>query len=234
MSQLRPVLPLPPENYDPAYERRRNQRIEEILKTKLDRLAPGVFGGVPLGILSGADASFLVPKNVEVPVLWDVILVENTDLMDDGLPRRFTFNYEMVIQTTISLFVTTDHTNKFNRFEFIFKDQDSIEQYRTTVVQEVPANTYLNVTVTRPITNLSLDYLELFLQHDATVDVVIDMTKSTWTLMQLTVNPAYIESERYATTKAYNSQQAQVTSLITRTPGAKNFERFSLTKDYVK
>jgi len=236
MSQLGLTLPQPPNEYDPHYERRRNRRIEESMNAKLGRLTPPVFGGVPLGILTGTDATFVVVKLVETTLPFNAISVDNPWLITRPPNPAFDPTFAQVAILLVALRVLTDHSNKSN--EVILRVYDENDLVTPIVTQELNLNIPADSNVQFmgiPQVGSETGKLVFTLEHNATSDMTIDMTQSKNSWIQLTINPLFTESNRYGTQTAYDVPQESPSPIGYQAgPGGTGAfpSRFSLLKDY--
>jgi len=227
MSQYRPTLPIPPEEYDPAYERRRNARIEDMLRNKLDQFGVPVFGGVPTGILNGDNTLLTIPKNVETQLPFNSIFINNLDLIDRDPTPTFKPQYTVLGVMGVSIMSLTDQSQKFNRATFrLYAEGNPTElgfvSEATPFFPDIRIHASIIYYFTPPYNRMYLTF-----EHDAAGSIDVDMTRSRWNWQQLTANPTLTEQTRFSET--YDTNQESIKS-SRPTASRQILERFSLSR----
>jgi hypothetical protein len=235
MSQGTLSLPNPPKEYDPRYERRRNKLIEEAMNGKLGIFSPPVFGGVPLGSLTGTDAAFLVLKSVETTLPFDTIAIDNPSIITRPPDPGFDPKFAQVAMIMVDLRVLSDHTNKSN--EVILRVYDTDAPTTPLAIVEINVNIPPDSNLKfSGLIQVNADVGKLFftIEHDANASMIIDMTNSTNSWIQLTINPLFTESNRYGTQKAYDTSQELANPIGYQAGPSMNLfpSRFSLKHEY--
>jgi hypothetical protein len=183
-------LPVPPLEYDVAYERMRNARIEDLIRSRaaVNELAP--YGGVPHAALIGSSTAFSTPGSNAITLLpFDTVFVFNKDLIV-GTDWKLAYNMDLTVflslfhnsgaggNTDITLYLFVNGVQAFSSTRSTQLNNN--ETYQTTVfAKDIPGNAVLDVRIS----------------HSGAQALILDMTKSRLWFEQLTPDPAYTQSD---------------------------------------
>lgn len=193
MSILPPNFPLAPERYNRDEERAFRARVADAIAERLGKFEVGVYGGQPITSVKGTNAAFSVPVGIVTPT----ILPFNTLIADFDVGTVFT---------------SPSINALFPMFESIgYSIHHPAGQVSTNIVSGIiyinglpVATNTITINLSDPFDMSFINYgplatgdvVTIRLLHDDNVPVIIDMTRSTFTLVRMTADPRLIGSER--------------------------------------
>lgn len=183
-------LPVPPNQYDPETENKRNAEIERILNLKLGSDQLPVFSGVPFAVLKGSNAAFSVANGATPVVVAFDTSVKRTDKLIKQVGNtivpsvtsdfRFSFRLRHTaaaggnVNYTVGAFVNGVVTNS-HIFEAVSVN-DTYDLSADLMVLDAPLNSVIDLRV----------------NHNFASPVLFDLTLSNWRLQRLSPNPNFV------------------------------------------
>jgi hypothetical protein len=180
-------LPKPTEMYSPDHERRRNARIEELLKTRLPMDKSAAYGGVPHGAQTGTNTAFAVTSVAAVLPFNTVYSNDITVLSGTNIQLSYTADALM----DLMLFVAATAAGAAHITLQILAGASVLE----TTTRGILADAGEVYELTHIISAIPPSQA-ITIKANCTKNLTIDMTKSFLWLSLMSGNPKLAQSER--------------------------------------
>ena len=170
-----------------SYERLRNARIESELEDRLDNQQIPVFPGVPYALLTGSNPAFVIDNTIRV-LPFDTVLINSPEMIQDG---QVNVKYSMLVSSEVILYVAATVTGSATRRAYVYVNGVEVRSKQATQDPRVGDDIVDSLTLKITQTGVVVD-----LRAQSTKNLTIDMTKSKWGLMRLSVDPNLIDNSR--------------------------------------
>lgn len=186
-------IPEPPKVYDPLYERARNDRIEQLIRTRAEKDDLSAYGGIPFGALTGSSASFSTAGSGAITKLpFNTIVKAKSDILDSTVPV-FKLKYLMDIQISVIIQQIAGGAGGASVATIHFYINNVVVQTFTYPVSLVADYLYSLSIIRLAVPKAQL--IEIGISHTTADPLLINMQNSFMNVTQLTANPRFTNSE---------------------------------------
>jgi hypothetical protein len=194
------TLILPSAVYDPAHERQRNRRIEELLRNKANKEQQLIFTGVPHAVLGGDNAAFSTPGGNVITILpYPLALIDNPELVHKEVDNNYYL--KPVYEVSMALNYVLQHVSGSGGTTQVtlYLYRDGVQEVANTRTLTLNDNDVM--TGTFFVGNVPPDkVIDFRISHTGSQPMVLNMQRARLWFMQMSPNPFYVSGGRYGTT----------------------------------